>query len=494
MTRTISIDATLYGAGVTEPLTPQSFAVSFRAFIDAVNQAAPPSPFAGRLTAHLGQDARTLPVLAEEFPAYAHPTLQRALDELLAQPGRTFERLGVAGQHKRHMNLSFSDLLAGTHLAEGPVDWVNVHLAGDEVLACVQFGLFLVADDDGRRYTVFVTGPVADSPQSSLRVEVGAPVQGDAEALLTQLRQAMDRLDVYRGHVLSLSTGHMFGPRGPNTVLQFHERAAIARDDVVLPDGVLSRIERHTVRFSQHADELREAGRSLRRGVLLYGPPGVGKTLTVKYLCRQLPERTVLLMTGGALGALGEMSTLARRLAPSMVVIEDVDLIAEERTMPWRGANPSFLFELLNEMDGLPDDVDVIYLLTTNRADLLEPALALRPGRVDLSVELPLPDEAGRLRLLQLYARGLRADGIDWAPYVTATAGASPAYIKEFLRQAALRSAEDGRGVDVTTSDLDSAHADLTSGGDLAQRLLGAVAEPSRAVGHEAIAQTRLRA
>ncbi len=82
-------------------------------------------------------------------------------------------------------------------------------------------------------------------------------------------------------------------------------------------------------------------------------------------------------------------------------MVEDVDLIAEERGH-YPGQNP-MLFELLNEMDGLGSDIDVTFLLTTNRADLLEEALAARPGRVDHAAELPVPDEAARARLLRLY-------------------------------------------------------------------------------------------
>ncbi len=457
---------------MSEGLSPEQFAASFARFLEAVNSAAAPGPFAERLSAHLGCDAKTVPVLSEEFATYEHPTLQRALDDLLAGIGRTYERVGLAGQNKRFMSLSFSDLLSGRELTEGPVDWVNVHLAGDEVLACVQFGLFLVTDGD-RRCAIFIAGATTNGPQSSLRVEIAAASQGDAETIFAELRSNMERLDVYRGHVLSLSPGEIFGPRGPNTVLTFHERPRVAREEVILPEGILSRIERHTVVFSRHSEALRASGRSLRRGVLLYGPPGVGKTLTVKYLCSLLTDRTVMLLSGSTLGGLSSVSTLARRLAPSLVVLEDVDLIAEERTMPWRAAPPSLLFELLNEMDGLRDDADVIYVLTTNRADLLEPALALRPGRVDLSVELPLPDESCRRRLFELYARGLDAQ-IDWSPYIVRTDGTSPAYIRELLRQAALRAAEAGRTSRITSSDVDGALADLASGGELAQRLLGA--------------------
>jgi ATP-dependent 26S proteasome regulatory subunit len=78
-----------------------------------------------------------------------------------------------------------------------------------------------------------------------------------------------------------------------------------------------------------------------------------------------------------------------------MVVLEDVDLIAQGRGQPFQPTGP-ILFELLNKMDGLRDDCDVIFVLTTNRPDILEPALAARPGRIDLAIELPLPDADGR--------------------------------------------------------------------------------------------------
>src|SRR5207237_1682880 len=129
---------------------------------------------------------------------------------------------------------------------------------------------------------------------------------------------------------------------------------------------------------------------------LLYGPPGVGKTLTVEYLTNRMRGRTVILTTGLNMSLLQPAIHLARNLAPAMVVLEDVDLIAEQRGMPFGHSGP-LLFPLLNEMDGLQDDSDVIFVLTTNRPDILEPALAARPGRIDLAVEYPLPDPEARL-------------------------------------------------------------------------------------------------
>jgi len=121
-------------------------------------------------------------------------------------------------------------------------------------------------------------------------------------------------------------------------------------------------------------------------------------------------------------------------------VLEDVDLVAMERTMPGMGTNP-LLFQLLNEMDGLRDDADVVFVLTTNRVDLLEPALAARPGRIDQAVEIGLPDRDCRTRLLELYLRDTNFAGGDLAALVDATEGVTASFVKELVRRAVLVSA-----------------------------------------------------
>src|SRR5439155_5980236 len=145
------------------------------------------------------------------------------------------------------------------------------------------------------------------------------------------------------------------------------------REALSLPEALLRRIERHTIGFSRHAERLRQAGRHLKRGVLLHGPPGTGKTLSAMYLAGQMPGRAVLLMTGGSVRALESACRLARMLTPATIIPEDVDLIGTERQHQTISAN-ALLFELLNQMDGLADDTDLLFVLTTNRPDILEPA------------------------------------------------------------------------------------------------------------------------
>ena len=171
---------------------------------------------------------------------------------------------------------------------------------------------------------------------------------------------------------------------------------------MVLPDAVLARIERHALGVAEHRAALLAAGQHLKRGLLLYGPPGTGKTHTTRYLLGQMTSYTRLVLTGRALVAVGAVTEMARALAPAVMVLEDVDLVAEERSMGAR-SNP-VLFDLLDAMDGAAGDADLLFLLTTNRADLLELALAARPGRVDVAVEIALPDGPAR----RAAARALR--------------------------------------------------------------------------------------
>ena len=141
------------------------------------------------------------------------------------------------------------------------------------------------------------------------------------------------------------------------------------------------------------------------------------------------------LISAEQMGLLGEYMTLARLLQPSIVVLEDVDLIARERSEMSSPCQESLLNKLLNEMDGLKEEADILFLLTTNRPDALEAALASRPGRIDQAIEFPLPDEEGRLKLVRLYGRGVELSDEVVQNVVARTGRVSAAFIKELMRR-----------------------------------------------------------
>jgi ATP-dependent 26S proteasome regulatory subunit len=165
---------------------------------------------------------------------------------------------------------------------------------------------------------------------------------------------------------------------------------------------------------------------------------------------------------------------LARLLQPTLVVIEDADLIARERTERANACDEVMLNRLLNELDGLRERADVFFILTTNRPSTLEPALVSRPGRIDQAIEFPLPEAELRARLIALYARSLPVSTTLIEELAARTDGASPAFIKELLRRVAQHHLEAGNPHEVSRTVADSAlHEMLFSGGILNKRLLG---------------------
>jgi hypothetical protein len=385
-----------------------------------------------------------MPVVTGSWLQYDHVNLQVGLDAWLAQPGRQHELIGMTGFH--HHTFGLSDLVEpsepGAAFGLGNVATVAMPAGpGGVTRPCVRCGVYLVTDG-AARLAMLLRAPEHHDPFDEVSLEVVAGDAGLAERVVAQIRQLSVEHNVFRGQVISFG-GQMFG-HGRGVLLSFLDRPVVPRHNVVLAPELLAGIERQVLGVQRHAGLLRASGQHLKRGVLLHGPPGTGKTHTIGYLLGQMPQATVVVLTGVALQMIGQACSVARLLQPAVIVVEDVDLIAEQRT-PRMGSHP-LLFQLLNEMDGLGEDVDVTFLLTTNRADMLEAALAERPGRVDHAAELPLPDADGRQRLLQLYQGRLQVDLADPGAVITRTEGVTASFLKELLRKAALFAAEDSPG------------------------------------------------
>lgn len=395
-----------------------------------------PTPHA-LIAEHL-REAVSGEVTEETWAGYEGVNVQVAVDAWLAEQGRTHRVYGLYGNlHECEL----ADLVSNeehTFIRIGNVSRRNVPSGPDSHVSCVAFGLYLVDDPSGPMVLLKRdAAPMYGKPRAAVQILATDEVAG--KAAVARLRELAQEHNVFRGQVLSFG-GDMFD--GGESILNFHERPDLDREGLILPEGILETIERQVVGVARHRERLAVSGQHLKRGVLLYGPPGVGKTHTVRYLTSALPGVTFVMVSGEALQAIDAACSVARSLQPAVVVVEDVDLIAEDRGMS-PGQHP-LLFQLLNEMDGVGGDVDVAFVLTTNRADLLEPALAQRPGRIDEAVEIGLPDSACRRRLFDLYVGRLRIDvpddRIDAA--LARTEGVTASFLKEWLRRCALAAAE----------------------------------------------------
>jgi hypothetical protein len=404
------------------------------------------APVRRALAAHLGPQAAGWPVVTASWPAFDQVNVQAGLDAWLAGPGLRHELLGLTGVRRGPLDLA--DLTAA-ELPRWPPSVPGVGGVttaarpagpGGITRACVICGVYLVAGQAGRRYAVLLRGPADDDPHEAVRVQVTAADQATAGQVLDQIRALAVRHNVYRGQVISFGAGVRGLASG--SAAGFLDRPRPGRSTVILPPDLLDGIERQVLGIARHCDELSASGQHLKRGVLLHGPPGTGKTHTVRYLIGQLPDVTAIVISGAALRFIGEACAIARTLQPSIVVVEDVELAAEPRG-PHAPLDP-LLLRLRGEMEALSDDANVTFLLTTNRADLLEEALAARPGQVDHTARLPLPDAVARRRLLRLYQGGLRISRASASEVVSRTEGVNASFIRELLRRAAVHAA-DGR-------------------------------------------------
>jgi AAA+ superfamily predicted ATPase len=356
----------------------------------------------------------------------------------------------------------------------GPPDYEEVDVGDDEPVRVLKNGLWLI-DRGGDKFAMLLAPKESFRDTVAVQVFVGAPPTPSGEPfareVFKRLEEAVARAASYRGKILSLENSEG-SYSGETTGIKVHKLREVSREQVILPAATIDLLDRNVIRFTRQRPALRALGQSTKKGLLFFGPPGTGKTHTIHYLVRELAGHTTLLISAEQVGLLSEYMTLARLLQPSVVVLEDVDLIARDREQ-MGACEETMLNKLLNEMDGLKEEADVLFVLTTNRPEALEAALASRPGRVDQAIEFPPPDDAGRRKLIALYAPGGFPEALldDLA---RRTDGVSAAFIKELLRRTLQFALERGGDASITPGDIDHALGEMMfEGNPLNFKLLG---------------------
>jgi len=275
-------------------------------------------------------------------------------------------------------------------------------------------------------------------------------------------------------HRYSQAIVEVLPPDADSTIsmLQMTERPDVTYSDIGGLDVQKQEIREAVELPLSHAYLYQQIGIDPPRGVLLYGPPGTGKTMLVKAVAhhtsasfiRMVGSEFVQKYLGEGPRMVRDVFRMAKENAPSIIFIDEVDSIATKRHDSQTGADREvqrILMELLNQMDGFDQTVNVKVIMATNRADTLDPAL-LRPGRLDRKIEFPVPDRRQRRLIFQVNTAKMNLhEEVDLEDYVQRPEKLSAAEITAICQEAGLHAVRANRYV-VMAQDFDKAYKNNT--------------------------------
>lgn len=226
-------------------------------------------------------------------------------------------------------------------------------------------------------------------------------------------------------------------------------------NDVAGIDEVKNEVA-EVVDYLREPEKYRRLGAKLPKGVLLTGPPGTGKTLLARAVAGEADvpffsasaAEFIEMIVGVGASRVRELFSEARKVAPSIIFIDEIDAIGRARGGSVIGGHDEreqTLNQILTEMDGFTGSEGVIVIAASNRAEILDPAL-LRPGRFDRTVVVSAPDVKGRAEILKVHTRGVPlADEVKLENIARTTPGMTGADLANLVNEAALLAAKRGR-------------------------------------------------
>lgn len=410
-----------------------------------------------KLLKMLGCSEQELHLEERTFDLFRLADVVSAVESFFSSNNLEREILGVKVQWHEG---GLAGLFSG-QASENPVVTERVKVGKDEERAVIASALLISKPKKGDRFVIMITK--TGQPGYNQKVNLGYfAKRTDASAVRAKeffdfaVRSSREE-SVYRRKAVQPTLSQY----GVIDGLEFISFLGIERSDIVLDSEVWDQLDRNLFLFYTKRDALRRTKVGLKRGLLLAGEPGTGKTMLCQHIVGTFEGYTTIYVPTVLAGAISSIVALAKDLQPALVIIEDVDLIAEDRSS-LKAKAKSILGTLMNQMEGFSPADDVVFLLTTNHLGAIEPAIIARPGRIDHIISLPKPNADLRRLLIKKSCAGVHATA-DIEAWVGRTDGYSPASLKELVRKACSASLMDGDTLRLTDAALEKAFKDLES-------------------------------
>ncbi|HCQ65362.1 MAG TPA: cell division protein FtsH [Rhodobacteraceae bacterium] len=370
---------------------------------------------------------------------------------------------GMAAQSVNYSE--FIDAVDNGEVSQAIIDGENVRYVGS----------------DGQTYSTVVPG---DAAVSSVLIAKGVVVKAEKQeqsafgAILTMMLPVLVLVGLWFFMMNRMQGGGKGGAMGfgkSRAKLLTEREGRVTFDDVAGIDEAKEELE-EIVEFLRNPQKFSRLGGKIPKGALLVGPPGTGKTLLARAIAGEagVPffsisgSDFVEMFVGVGASRVRDMFEQAKKNAPCIVFIDEIDAVGRHRGAGYGGGNDEreqTLNQLLVEMDGFEANEGVIIVAATNRKDVLDPAL-LRPGRFDRQITVPNPDIKGREKILHVHARKIPlGPDVDLRIIARGSPGFSGADLANLVNEAALMAARVGRRF-VTMEDFEQAKDKVMMGAE----------------------------
>jgi len=333
----------------------------------------------------------------------------------------------------------------GYHDLKPAYQQVDIALGKSE--ECLADGQFLLTKGALRLVVTVDTHP---RRRPSVQAEARQSQRAEADTFIGEVKHIVGNENFYKGAKLRFEGQ-----------AEFIDVAKRTWEQVILDADTKQDIKSNTLDFLRRAKALSEMGVPSRRGVLLSGPPGTGKTVICKALMNEAEGISCISVSAYNLNDryyINQLYEFAEDIKPSIVFIEDIDLIAKSRT-EYHGEEGPPLNSLLEVLDGLQEQSDIVTVATTNNLDALDEAIVKRPSRFDRVITIPRPATGLRRELVDILSRKVRLNERIRSYITRRTERFTPAQVQEVVFSLAIECS--GRTGYIRTEELNATEADV---------------------------------